>query len=77
MGSKVIALIVTLTISTKNTCKPSPTWLVESEIMSTSVVGKKLFVGNLSYDTSDKQLEEVFSEYGEVKACFTVKERGG
>ncbi len=62
-----------MTIFTNNT------WLlthVAFRELEMSVVGKKLFVGNLSYDTSDQQLEEVFSEYGEVKACFTVKERG-
>ena len=39
-------------------------------------VGKKLFVGNLPFSTSDQELEGVFSEYGELKAAFTVKEKG-
>ena len=39
-------------------------------------VGKKLFVGNLPFSTSDQELERVFSEYGGLKAAFTVKEKG-
>ena len=27
-------------------------------------MGKKLYVGNLSLDVSDEQLEQAFSEYG-------------
>ena len=41
-----------------------------------SVSDKTLFVRNLPYRTSDKELETVFCEYGPLKSCFTVKEKG-
>ena len=41
-----------------------------------SVSDKTLFVRNLPYGTSDKELEAVFCEYGPLKSCFTVKEKG-
>ncbi len=44
-----------------------------SQKMSAS---KTLFVRNLPYSTSDTQLEELFSGHGQLKACFTVKEKG-
>lgn len=40
------------------------------------VSSKTLFVRCLSYTTSDKKLENVFSEYGPVNRCFVVKEKG-
>lgn len=42
----------------------------------------KLFVGNLSWDAGDAELEELFSQYGEVTSArvvtdkFTGKSRG-
>ena len=30
-------------------------------------MAKKLYVGNLSYDTSDSMLQELFEEYGTVE----------
>lgn len=35
----------------------------------------KLYVGNLSYDTSEARLGEVFSEYGEVASATLVMDR--
>ena len=37
---------------------------------------KTLFVRGLSYDTTDVQLEDAFSDYGPIKTCFTVKSKG-
>jgi len=35
----------------------------------------KLFVGNLNYQTSENQLQSLFSEYGEVKAVNIVMDK--
>ena len=37
---------------------------------------KTLFVRNLPFSTSDKELEDVFSEYGPIKRSFVVKDKG-
>ena len=37
---------------------------------------KTLFVRGLDYSTTDAQLEEAFSDYGPIKTCFTVKDKG-
>ena len=37
---------------------------------------KTLFVRGLDYSTTDTQLEEAFSDYGPIKTCFTVKDKG-
>ena len=41
-----------------------------------ALAGKTLFVRNLPYSTKDENLEAVFSKYGQLRSCFTVKERG-
>jgi len=38
--------------------------------------GSKLYVGNLSYSVTSKQLEELFSNYGEVKGVTIIESRG-
>lgn len=38
--------------------------------------GSKLYVGNLSYSTTNEQLQELFSEYGEVKQVNIIEGRG-
>lgn len=35
----------------------------------------KLFVGNLNYQTSENQLQSLFSEYGEVKTVNIVMDK--
>ncbi len=38
-------------------------------------MGKKLYVGNLSFDMSDEELGAAFSEFGEVVSAVVVKDR--
>ncbi len=38
-------------------------------------MGKKLYVGNLSFDTTDQELQQSFSEYGEIVSAVVVKDR--
>ncbi|MFQ6040380.1 MAG: RNA recognition motif domain-containing protein [Candidatus Poribacteria bacterium] len=38
--------------------------------------GSKLYVGNLSYSVTNKQLEELFSNYGEVGEVNIIEGRG-
>ncbi len=36
---------------------------------------KKLYVGNFSWDLSEKQLEKLFAEHGTVQSCVVVNDR--
>ena len=38
-------------------------------------MGKKLYVGNLSYDMDNAQLEQLFSEYGTVESANVIMDR--
>ena len=38
-------------------------------------MAKKLYVGNLSFDVGDAELEQAFSEYGEIVSAVVVKDR--
>lgn len=38
-------------------------------------MGKKLYVGNLSFNTTDHELEGIFSEYGEITSASVIKDR--
>jgi len=38
-------------------------------------VGKKLYVGNLSYNVDNTQLEEMFSQYGQVRSAEVIQDR--
>lgn len=38
-------------------------------------MAKKLYVGNLSFDTNDQELESIFAEYGEVVSATVVTDR--
>ncbi|MFA5633542.1 MAG: RNA-binding protein [Candidatus Dojkabacteria bacterium] len=38
-------------------------------------MGKKLFVGNLSWDVRDEQLKEVFSQVGTVEEAVVIIDR--
>jgi RNA recognition motif-containing protein len=39
------------------------------------VVGKKLYVGNLSYGVSDSALEQLFSQFGTVQSAQVIQDR--
>ncbi|HEY4695769.1 MAG TPA: hypothetical protein VIH13_02655 [Candidatus Hydromicrobium sp.] len=36
----------------------------------------KLYVGNLSYSVTDKQLEELFSQHGQIKQVTIIGSKG-
>lgn len=38
-------------------------------------MAKKLYVGNLSYDTTEESLKEAFSQAGEVASVFIPKDK--
>jgi RNA recognition motif-containing protein len=38
-------------------------------------VGKKLYVGNLSYSVDNSQLEEMFSKFGDVRSAEVIQDR--
>ncbi len=38
--------------------------------------GNKLYVGNLSYSVTNDQLQNLFSQYGEVKSVNIIEGRG-
>ncbi|MBV9868891.1 MAG: RNA-binding protein [Abitibacteriaceae bacterium] len=38
-------------------------------------MGKKLFVGNLSYDTQSSDLDELFAQYGTVQSADVINDR--
>lgn len=38
-------------------------------------MGKKLYVGNLNFNTTDQELEGIFSEYGEIISVSVIKDR--
>jgi RNA recognition motif-containing protein len=38
-------------------------------------MGRKLYVGNLSFDMTDQDLEAAFSEFGEISSAVIVKDR--
>jgi RNA recognition motif-containing protein len=39
------------------------------------VVGKKLYVGNLTYGVSDSMLEQLFSQFGTVQSAQVIQDR--
>ena len=38
-------------------------------------MGKKLYVGNLSYRVSSSDLEQMFSQYGSVESAEVISDR--
>jgi RNA recognition motif-containing protein len=38
-------------------------------------VGKKLYVGNLSYSVTSATLEQLFSEFGQVRSAEVIQDR--
>jgi RNA recognition motif-containing protein len=47
----------------------------KDNIVGVFVVGKKLYVGNLSYSVDNAQLEEMFSKYGQVRSAEVIQDR--
>ena len=39
------------------------------------MVGRKLYVGNLAYQVSDSDLEQLFSEFGTVQSAQVIQDR--
>jgi RNA recognition motif-containing protein len=39
-------------------------------------MGKKLYIGNLNYDTTEKTLREAFAAHGEVTSAKVITDRG-
>ncbi len=39
------------------------------------MVGKKLYVGNLSYSVTSQSLEDLFAEFGEVRSAEVIQDR--
>ena len=38
-------------------------------------MGKNIYVGNMSYDTTQERLQELFEEYGEVTSVNVITDR--
>ena len=38
-------------------------------------MGSRLYVGNLSFDTTDQELGQAFSEHGEIASATVVRDR--
>ena len=38
-------------------------------------MGKKLYVGNLSYDVNDSDLQQLFSQHGEVQSATVIMDK--
>jgi RNA recognition motif-containing protein len=38
-------------------------------------MGKKLYVGNLSYDVDSSQLEQLFGQFGSVQSAQVISDR--
>lgn len=38
-------------------------------------MAKKLFVGNISWNTSDDQLKEAFAQFGEIEEAVIIKDK--
>jgi len=46
-----------------------------SKILENPIMGKKLYVGNLSYDASSSDLEQMFSAHGTVESATIIADR--
>jgi hypothetical protein len=40
-----------------------------------SILGKKLYVGNLSYSVTNQSLEDIFAEFGAVRSAQVIQDR--
>src|ERR1700722_14772148 len=48
---------------------------VVSLLFRSSIVGKKLYVGNLTYSVNESDLEALFSQYGSVQSAQIIVDR--
>jgi hypothetical protein len=48
---------------------------VEKHLSGSCIVGKKLYVGNLSYSVTSASLEEMFAEFGSVRSAQVIEDR--
>ncbi len=48
---------------------------VVSLLLRSSIVGKKLYVGNLTYKVNESDLEALFSQYGSVQSAQIIIDR--
>jgi RNA recognition motif-containing protein len=46
-----------------------------AQVQESVPVGKKLYVGNLSYSVTSSQLEQLFSEFGTVQSAQVIQDR--
>jgi RNA recognition motif-containing protein len=49
--------------------------LLFAQVQESVPVGKKLYVGNLSYSVTSSQLEQLFSEFGTVQSAQVIQDR--
>jgi len=56
--------------------QPPPPETEERGKKETRMQGSKLYVGNLSYSVTNEELEELFSNYGEVREVNIIEGRG-
>lgn len=38
-------------------------------------MAKKLFVGNIDWGTTDEDLQELFTKYGDIEECVIIKDK--
>jgi len=43
--------------------------------MKDAIMGKKIYIGNLSYETSDSSLADLFAAHGKVVSAKTIVDR--
>jgi cold-inducible RNA-binding protein len=48
---------------------------VASLLLRSAIVGKKLYVGNLTYNVNETDLEALFSEFGTVQSAQVIVDR--
>ena len=52
-----------------------PSGYDQLEVKEIGIVSKNLYVGNLSFDVTDAELTELFSQYGDVQSVNVITDR--